>query len=100
MIPNVSITHHEFVLGPVDSEFFETDGQVVYTDPSVPVHIQDLKEHFQPMLLPHTEQLCAVLSGSSDTSQGLAAECIAVAAGLRLEPPPTKPAPPPPGSEP
>ncbi len=35
----------------MDSQLFQSDGQVVDTDASVSVDIQDLEEHLEPMLL-------------------------------------------------
>lgn len=52
-IPKIGgkVTHHKFMFSAVDAQFFQSDSQVVDTDASISVHIQDLEEHLQPMLL-------------------------------------------------
>lgn len=47
-------THPELVFGSVDPQFLQSDGQVVHTDPSVPVHVQDLEQNLQPVVLVQT----------------------------------------------
>lgn len=39
------------MLGAMEPEFLQADGQVVHTDPSVPVHVQDLEQDLEAMLL-------------------------------------------------
>lgn len=45
------ITHHQLVFGAMYPEFFQPHRQVVDTDASVAVHVQDSEQHFESVLL-------------------------------------------------
>lgn len=44
-------THPKLVLGAMEPEFLQADGQVIHTDSSVSVHVQDLEQDLEAMLL-------------------------------------------------
>ncbi|TNN29130.1 hypothetical protein EYF80_060721 [Liparis tanakae] len=46
-----SNTHHELVFRAMHAELLQPDAQVVDADASIPVHVQDLEQPLQPVLL-------------------------------------------------
>lgn len=52
-------TYPKLVLCAMEPQFLQTDGQVVHTDPSVSVHVQDLEEDLEAMLLLGPATHCA-----------------------------------------
>lgn len=44
-------TYHQLMFSAVYSQLFESNGQVVYTNASIPIYIKDLKQHFKAVIL-------------------------------------------------
>lgn len=59
----------------MDAQLFQSDGKVVYTDASVSVDIQDLEEHFEPMLLLGSAAHRAVMRGVAGLIMAVLGEC-------------------------
>lgn len=63
------------MLGAMDAQLFQSDGEVVDTDASVSVDIQDLEEHFEPMLLLGSAAHRAVMRGVAGLIMAVLGEC-------------------------
>lgn len=44
-------TYHKLELSAMNPQFLEPNGQVVDADAPITIHVQDLKQHFQSMVL-------------------------------------------------
>lgn len=62
-IGSIENTHHEFMFSAMNAQLFQPYGQVVDTNASISVDIQDLEKHFQPVLLIGTPTYRALMRG-------------------------------------